>query len=600
MVSETQNNMDNPQKEIEQQLKHKLGPFPRDPQKPEEKPAERLLVIDDNNVPGAGSVINPTALEGQESSTEDTPSKSAGSKGHKLKRFFKAWWQNKRARLITFGTLLVIIFGLALYPSTRYFILNNAGVRSSASVKILDNSTQQPLKDVQVTLANATGLTDTNGNVKLQHIKLGKTKLVITKRAFATLTQPVTIGWGSNPLGNFGIKAVGTQYTFTVTDWLSTKPIDKAQASSGDADAVSDSKGKIVLTIDPSEINSSLTATISADGYRDETVILGADTTPHAIQMVTSRKEVFVSNRSGRYDVYSVDIDGKNEKLVLAGTGLERDDIVLVPHPTDEEAALVSSRVNVRDADGFLLSSLTLLNLKDNSTFTVAQADRIQIIGWVGQRLVFVQIAAGASAANSSRFRLMSYDYKTADKKELARSNAFNDVALIGGNVYYAPSDDAPGLFRIAADGSNKKTLLDKEVWNIFRPSYDTLDLAVGVDWYQYKLGDSNAIKLNQAPANPKNRLYISNPDNTHSLWVDQRDGKGVLLNYLQSTNQDKILQTQSGLSYPVRWLTDSAFIYRIHTETETADYAMSLEGGTAHKIKDVFNAPGIDRWYYY
>ncbi|MGH7249583.1 MAG: DUF5050 domain-containing protein, partial [Minisyncoccia bacterium] len=278
--------------------------------------------------------------------------------------------------------------------------------------------------------------------------------------------------------------------------------------------------------------------------------------------------------------------------------------IVLVPHPTDEVAALVSSRVNIHDSDSYLLDTLTLVDLSDNSTLSVAQSESVQIVGWVGQKLVYVQIAAGASTADPGRSRLMSYDYKTTSKKELARANYFNDVILVGGDIYYAPSSayqtDPVGLFKIPADGGSKTKLLDKEVWNIFRDSFSTLDLSVGQEWYQYKLGDTNAVKQNQAPANPKSRIYIASPDGKHNLWIDQRDGKGVLLDYSTDSGEDKTLQTQSGLSYPVRWLNNSTLIYRVKTDTESADYAMSIDGGDSHKITDVYNAGGIDRWYYY
>lgn len=51
--------------------------------------------------------------------------------------------------------------------------------------------------------------------------------------------------------------------------------------------------------------------------------------------MAPSRKHVFISKRSGTYDVYKVDVDGKNEEKVLSGTGSERPDaIALSIHPT--------------------------------------------------------------------------------------------------------------------------------------------------------------------------------------------------------------------------------------------------------------------------
>ncbi len=117
---------------------------------------------------------------------------------------------------------------------------------------------------------------------------------------------------------------------------------------------------------------------------------------------------------------------------------------------------------------------------------------------------------------------------------------------------------------------------------------------------YEYKLGDVKTRKLNGAPANLNGRVYVDSPDKKHSLWVEQRDGKGVLLAYDVNAKSDKTLQTKSGINNPVRWLNEQTVIFRVHTDQETADYVMNINGGEPKKIKDVTNTLGIDKWYYY
>jgi hypothetical protein len=314
---------------------------------------------------------------------------------------------------------------------------------------------------------------------------------------------------------------------------------------------------------------------------------------------------VFISKRSGKYDVYKIDIDGKNEKLVLKGTGSERDDITLAPHPNAEVVAMVSTRDNVRNRDGYLLSTLTLINLQNKTVEKVAQSERIQIVEWIGNRLVYVRIASGTSASNPKRHRLVSYDYESGDSKEIANSNYFNDVMVAGGMVYFAPSGayqkKPTALYRTKADGTDRETVLDRETWNIFRTSYDQLTLATGKDWYEYGLNDGDTAKLGGEPPNLRSRVYIDNPARTKSLWVDQRDGKGVLIPYdLLGKRDDEPLHTQSGLKNPVRWLNNNSIVFRISTDQETADYAVSIDGGEPQKIRDVTNTSGIDSWYYY
>lgn len=521
--------------------------------------------------------------------------------GQKLRAFFGR-------KAVRTGLLLLLLVALAAtiaVPEARYRVLNIAGVRSSASLVVLDDSTQQPLRGVSVKLAGNEAVTDQEGRAVFTDLKLGQTELVIEKRAFAAIQKQLIIGWGSNPLDDVQLRPTGSQYSFTVTDFLSGKPVAKVEAVSNEASALSNEKGEIKLTIDAAD-ETEREVVISGPGYREEKIILDLNQKESLpVVLVPERKHVFISNRSGRYDVFKIDIDGRNEKIVLPGTGSERDDMVLVAHPTEEIAALVSTKDNKRNDDGFLLSTLTVLNLKEETTKTVAISERIQIIDWAGSRIVYVQVKEGASGNSPDRHKLVSYDYKSGEFKDLAASNYFNDVMVADAKIYFAPSStyvgaSAAGLFRIEADGSNKQTILDKEVWNIFRTTYDRLTLAVQQDWYELRLGDTKAGKISGEPPSQKSRVYIDSPYTNRSLWVDLRDGKGVLLAYDSEDNKDEIIRTQSGLRQPVRWLSKNVIIYRINTEAETADFALSTDGGEPKKIRDVTNTSGVDNWYFY
>lgn len=523
--------------------------------------------------------------------------------GQKLKHFFRAWWQNPKARWATIIILVLAVAAVATIPKSRYLVLNTAGVRGSLSVQVLDESTLQPLKNVEISAQDVRAVTNTEGQARLEKVKLGSSELVIEKRAFAPIRKKITIGWGSNPQGETKLTPVGAQYSFLVTDFLSGKGIEKIEAISGEASALSDEHGKIRLTLEepPDEIE----VTIKGSDFREETFKINASTKDErAVQLVPARKQVFVSKRSGKYDVFKIDIDGKNEERILAGTGNERPEMVLIPHPKDEVVALVSTREGKRNSDGFLMSTLTIIDLSDNSTKSVVTSERVQLVDWIGDRLIYVQIAAGTSGANPTRHRLMSYNHEEGTNKELAASNTFNDVMVAAGKLYYAPSsayqNAAANLYRLDADGTGRTSILGKEAWNLFRTAYDHIAVSATNEWYDYRLGDSKPAKLNGEPANLTSRVYVDGPDGKKSLWVDSRDGKGVLLAYDIEGKTDKDLRTQSGLKNPIRWLTPSTVVFRINTEQETADYALSLDGGDPRKIRDVTNTTGPDQWYYH
>ncbi|MCW1907859.1 MAG: carboxypeptidase-like regulatory domain-containing protein [Candidatus Saccharibacteria bacterium] len=511
--------------------------------------------------------------------------------GNRIKQFFSRWWRSPIKRNTTLAVVLFGLAAVAVVPAGRYFVLNTVGVRASSSMTVIDAASQQPIKNATVAIMGVSGQTDSEGRVTLSSLRLGPADLTVNKRAYAQITKRITVGWGSNPLDSLQLVASGEQFTFVVTDYLSGKPVSDAEASVGGSDASADNEGRILLATEPGDDASEVT--ISAKNYRSEKVKLGDDIKAEvSVKMVPARKSVFVSKRNGKYDLYKIDVDGQNEKLVLAGSGVERSDMALVSHPTDEVVAFVSTRENIRNSDGYLLSTLTVVDLSNDSTQKAAQAERIEVLGWSGSKLYYVQTVAGASAGNPERQKIVSYDYKDSKSATITTANYFNDHVLVGDSLYYAASaafnPDKAGLYKVGTSGSAQQ-LQPKEVYGIYRMAYDRLSFVTDNNaWYETVLGQSSSSKLTGVPANPVLRVYTDSPDGSKSVWVDQRDGKGVLLSYNKASKEDTIIQNLGGLRGPVRWLSDKVLVYRIADGSEIADYAFNIEGGEPKKIRDV------------
>ncbi len=511
------------------------------------------------------------------------------------------WFANPIARWATILLLLGGIGAAGVIPASRYYILNKAGVKSSATIIVTDRTSLRTLKNVEISIAGHTAKTDIEGKATLTGLPLGPTQLTVHKRAFTTINKQVTIGWGSNPLPTVNLQPEGDQHTFIITDALSGQPIANAQAHVGEADATSNEKGELVLTVDAGD-EQQLKVEIAADGYRTETVTLVlSNKEKMAVKLVSPHAVAFVSKRSGTYTVYKVDADGKNESLVLAGTGKESSDIALTTSPTADVAALISTRDGTRTDKGALLKTLTFINLKDTSTKAVISAPDIKLIDWIGSRLIYVQLTT-AGSEDPARYKLMSYDHNSGDNRQLAAANYFNSVVTLGGQVIYSPASAYQngvnlGVFSVKPDGSKKQALLDQEAWNLLRTSYDRLTIPVQQDWYEYALGSTKPDKLAGQPSNTGSRLYSDSPDAKHSVWIDTRDGKGTLLLYNTVTKEEKVLVAANGVKAPVRWLSNNTIVYRLATGTETADYVLSIDGGKPQKVVDVTDAPGIDRW---
>jgi hypothetical protein len=518
-----------------------------------------------------------------------------------LKRFF-----GSKAFKISF--ILILLAGIAaafVYPDSRYFILNKAGVRASTSLKIVDEQTDQPLKDATVTIGEVSAVSDSDGNVTLNEVLLGDQELIVTKPAFAQASKDVTIGWGSNPLDALGLIATGTRYTFRVTDFISGQPVDRAEAVSGEASAKASENGEIVLVVSEEE-KQTINAKVSAEGYRTEKITLKiGDESVKELKLVPSRKHAFVSNRGGNFDLYKIDVDGKNEKKILDGTGNEREDeISILAHPNRDIIAFVSIRSDERTKEGEPISTLNIVDLNNNGVEKIADSERIQLLDFIDNKLIYIKIQPNVSTENKKRHKLMSYDLDSKTEQELASTNYFNDVLPANGAIYYSPAEykvnGSVGFYRIYPDGSGRVTILAEEAWNLFRVGYDKINVAISDEWYQYDLNTTQLNKLNGSPPTLKSRIYTAGPDGKKAAWTDIRDGKGVLIIYDIETGEDKVIHRQSGLVNPVVWIDDAHIVYRVATGSETADYVMSISGGDPKKIIDVTNTIGLDRFYFY
>lgn len=572
------------------------------------KPAEAVS-LDEPLQPAPGTKrkhVAPKDTDYELLAQNEAIAKAFESKGPspfgKVLKLLSGLWRAKKARWLVVAAVIVIVLAvIGAVPVTRSLAGNLVGLRGTATIQVLDATDKKPLQGARLELGGATATTDDNGTAVLHHVKLGSQQLTVQKIAYDATRLPLFVGLTGAAKTTVALTTNGVRYNFHVTAYLSGQPIVGAHVTSGQASAASDKDGDVTLAI-PKPLGAS-TFAISASGYRTATASTSDNTAAVSVTLVPDRPDIYISNQNATFDVYRSDIDGQHHQLVLPGTGNENSQLTVIPDAAGDEAALVSTRDNVRDKDGYLLQTLTLVAVSNGKTITVDHSERIQLIDWFGSRIVYVEAKAGASAANPSRYQLFSYDYKTKKALELDHANYFNDVVSAGGAIYYATSNTYSGgisqFMKINADGSGRQLLLTNEVWNIFRTDHNGFMLDTPTSWYSYKLGDAKPTAAASGYSGTS-RLYVDAADGKHSAWVDTRDGKGALILYDAATQKETVLATQDGLSYPVRWLNDSVIIYRVKSPQETADYAVSIQGGSPKKVTDVTDAAGMTLWYYY
>jgi hypothetical protein len=503
----------------------------------------------------------------------------------------------RKWKWLIWTVVIIALIGLIvamLVPGSRYAILNALGVRVSASVTVLDNTTKQPLKNVTVSIGDKSAETNEKGEATLENLKQGKQKLTIERIAFAKVERDVILGWGSNPLGTFELNPAGVQYTFIIRDHLSDSSIKGAEVSSGKLAAASDEHGKAVLTIQETD-EDHIPIKISANGYRTEDLSLQIATEDDVqVSLVPSNKAVFAARGDdGRINVYGAYIDGKDRSVLLAGTGRESSDSMsLAVSPDGTHAAVVSTREDIKAEDGTLLQSLTLINTSSGDTKTLDRALDIRLIDWIGSTLVYQMTMPGTGQDSDERQRLVGYEYGNDKRAELASANNFASVASAQGAVYYsaAVSGDSQGaLTQINPDGTNKKEVLNVAVQHAYRTDYGTLTVQASDGWHRIALSSDEVSKI-AAPSNPANHAYINNSDGTKGLWVDG----DALTVYNVSEDKDTRADSRSGLSYPVYWLTSDVVVY----QASSIDYAISLAGGDAQRIASVLPVNGLVKTY--
>lgn len=533
-----------------------------------------------------------------ETAPEEEPTETPKKRG-RIREFFRRWWRNPIARWCTIIGLIVIVIAAGLWPTSRYAVLNTVGIRASTTLKVIDNETRLPLKNVTVSASGITVKTNGDGQATLRGIKLGKQDIRIQRVAFAPVSLERTLGWGSNPLEDVLLEATGLKLRFIALDYLSGKPVTSAQASVGDAVAIADDEGRIVLAAADPE-SDTVTVQVTGQGYKAEQVVVAVASAEASreIKLVPAQPLVYISKQSGKYDVLKTDIRGEKPELLLAGTGNERrDSLRLVASPDGATAALVSTRTTQRDADRYPMSTLTLIQSADGSSRAVDLAQRIEPIAWQGSVLIYHVVYASASSANSERSKIIAYETSTAARKVLATADYFNGVQVVGDTLYYATTQTDPALpsrfAKISLSGGSKSTLLDKPVWSMLRISPTEMSLETPDGWYTYLIGDT-AARRGTAVDYANTRTYTSTPDGKLTAWVDNRDGKGVIVLTDAANGSERVVVAASGLQQPLRWLGAGVLSYRVATTNETADYAVSIQGGEPRKITDVTDVDGF------
>lgn len=515
-------------------------------------------------------------------------------------------WMLRPRQLLIFGLFMLLIAIVVLsVPVYRYSTLNAFGVRATASMYVIDNTTDMPLKNVAVTLGNQELQTNDDGRVVFEGLALGRQPLRLEHRAFAEREIDVVLGVRANELGKYWLHPTGVQYEFLLMDYVAAVPVAGVEVMHDEVSAFSSPDGLAVLTVDVAVDEEEIPIEIIAAGYRQEQRMLPIDQAEITeVTLVPELQHVYVRPPPGQPDIMAAYLDRADEKVLLEATGMERRDITLVPHPAKNYIAVMTTQDNDRSDDDFLLTTLAIIDITNGVTEVVAQSERLQPVEWYGDRFVYVKARSGVTGMDTRRHQLASYDLDTGRTTTLASSNYFNAILPTERYIYYAPSsiflEEPTTLRRISADGATDEAATSQEPRSVYRRDFNTFVFAVNSQWFEYDTSTGEVVERQDEATAITSQLYRQNPlrnDWFVALRTNDVDQREVLL-YDANEDTYSVLVEGDVIRHPVRWLHEHIVVYRVEVDERLTDYVLHIDAESSRELWPVGVSSSLERWY--
>lgn len=506
--------------------------------------------------------------------------------------------KKRKIILAAIGALLLILasFLVIWFTDLKYSVF---GVFFNAQVEVVvaDSKTLQPIEGAEVKIDNKVEKTDESGKATLSDITLGKQKLTITKEAYKNFERNEAIFIGVNKLEPVVLEGAGIAISFVVKNKITNDPLEGAKIEVNKNAAKTAKDGTVVLNVLPTG-DVKAVAKISKNGFINSSLEFRVvqNIEPISTSLIPEGKNYFLSNRSGKINLYESYLDGTKQKVLLAATGNEESNTRINVSPNNKWVALLSTREAIKGSSGNFIPVLYILNPKDKSLLKISSQVTIQIVGWVGDSLIY--FTSNGKYGSEGKTHIASYNMSSKKKVILLTTSGFiSSPQIVGSNILYSLPDKSKekyGLFITNVDGNNQKTVLKQTVYTFIKTStsefvFKTADTN---KWYSYNTSNKQLKKLSSKPPGLKDRYFVPSPKNKYTAFAENRDGKNEL--YLASSQgkNEKKLTSIGSVSRPIRWVGNEYIIFRSSKTEETADYIIGRSGGTPIKIVDIYNAP--------
>ena len=283
--------------------------------------------------------------------------------------------------------------------------------------------------------------------------------------------------------------------------------------------------------------------------------------------------------------------------------------------PDGKYGVLSSSREGTVDAKDNVVQGVYVVDLNTKQTTRVDTGVYVNFADWSGSTLVY-SASIYDQGSNTVRTALRSvdaaqrrvYNFETADTISVD-TVAFNRVVYHKYTYSGAEAADSPVLREATINGDAQKTLGDKVSTgeSYIQLDFDRIAFRTDQDqaWHEYNLNADQLRTISQPVVDNRTQQFLAtaNADGSKRLAIDRIDGKFTL--FVKEGNAErKKLYAAGGLGGPIRWIGD-VVVFRIVDEQQTADYAISVNGGEPKKITDVTatastQGSAVDRFRFY
>lgn len=538
-------------------------------------------------------------------------------------------WYKANLKLAIPATILVILVLFVAIPFLRY---NTVGLilKKNFTLQVIDSETTSPVSGATVSMNSGTAQTDGSGKAVIK-VRVGPRSATISKKYYTTTQAKVTVPiLSQKSVPAVKLTATGRQVKINVVNTISKKSLTSVSIKVADITAQTDASGNAMVVLPPGVAEQK--ATLTATGYNDTVATVKVSDTSVAennFTLTPAGRVYFLSKRTGKIDVMKANLDGGDQKVVLAGTGTEDDsDTILLASRDWKYLALKSKRDNSPAKLYYIDTSVDKLNTLDegNADFT--------LIGWSGDVFVYQVNRNGVADWQPNRQALKSFNAPSGKLTLLNQTGAAGSGSDLfayeyyGNNTYiidntliftktwshnyafpHAAAGKQSGIYSISVDATNAKTLKSFD----FPPNtaashvyfgsapyeprgiyYEVNygDLSDSLTYYKY---ENDSLSNDNALADAYNKLqsqpyptYLLSPSSKQTFWTEPRDGKSAMLVGDQDGKNSKVVSTLSTDYLNYGWYGDS---YLFVSKKSSELYVMPAAGAKAEtdliKISD-------------